>query len=138
MNFLRCSLRKQNGNVLLEHAGFRLSSDDREVLGLLETGNDTGGVILGLRPEDIRIHHAKPKDPSIQAEIYVTEPLGNETIVDIKIGDNVIKVLAESDFSGNSGQTIWITFNYHKLHLFDDEQHSCVYHATDESDFKVV
>ena len=66
------------------------------------------------------------------------EPRGNETIVDIKIGENVIKVLAESDFSGTSNQEIWITFNNHKLHLFNEKSHDCVYHASEKSTFTIV
>jgi ABC-type sugar transport system ATPase subunit len=93
--------------------------------------------VLGLRPEDIHIHKEKPKESSVQAQIYVIEPLGNETIVDIKIGENVIKVLAESDFSGTSNQDVWITFNNHKLHLFDDKSQECVYHASDKTSFSI-
>jgi len=138
MNFLNCSLKRKNGSMLLGHQSFNLSSDNKEVLGLLNAGNDSGNVVLGLRPEDINIHHAQPKEKSIQAQIYVIEPLGSETIVDIKIGENVIKVLAESDFSGVSNQGVWITFNSHKLHLFDNESHECVYHASEKSKFEIV
>ena len=138
MNFLNCSLKRENGSIMLEHQAFKLQSDNREVIGLLKTGDDSGSIVLGLRPEDILIHKEKPKEKSIQAQIYVTEPLGNETIVDIKIGENVIKVLAESDFSGSSNQGVWITFNSHKLHLFDNESHECVYHASDKSKFEIV
>ena len=94
--------------------------------------------MLGLRPEDIRIHTEKTKESSIQTEIYVTEPLGSETIVDIKLGDNIIKVLTEADVPGKSGQPIWITFNYSKLHMFHDETHECVYHATEINKFEIV
>jgi ABC-type sugar transport system ATPase subunit len=95
-------------------------------------------MVLGFRPEDIRIHHQKPKQEAIPAEIYVTEPLGNETIVDIKLGDTVIKVLAESDFEGSPGHPVWIAANMHRLHLFDEESQACVYHATEKSSFHIV
>ncbi len=72
-----------------------------------------------------------------QAEIYVTEPLGNETIIDIKLGQNIIKVLAEPDFPGSPGQRIYITMNCTKLHLFHDETHECVYHATEKNMLKI-
>jgi ABC-type sugar transport system ATPase subunit len=107
------------------------------VFSLFRTGSGTGGVVLGFRPEDIKIHLSKPAIASISAEIYVTEPLGNETIVDIKLGDNVIKVLAESDFVGEPGQNVWITANTHKLHLFDQDSHECVFHATEKSAFSL-
>jgi ABC-type sugar transport system ATPase subunit len=138
MNFLKCSLRRKNGMLRIEHAAFVLNSEDKKVLGLLKADSGSADIVLGLRPEDISIHEDKPKEKSIPAEIYVTEPLGSETIVDIKLGENVIKVLTEPDFSGTSDQSVWITFDSHKLHLFDDESHECVYHASDKSTFAIV
>jgi multiple sugar transport system ATP-binding protein len=137
MNFLQCSLNRVNGSVILEHQAFKLKSDNKDVISLLQTGKNSGSVVLGLRPEDIHIHKEKPKERSVQAQIYVIEPLGNETIVDIEIGGNVIKVLAESDFSGTSNQDVWITFNNHKLHLFDEKSQECVYHASDKTSFNI-
>jgi multiple sugar transport system ATP-binding protein len=138
MNFLKCNMRRRNGTLQIEHPAFTLASEEREILGLLKGGASPAGIMLGFRPEDIRIHHAKPEEESIEAEIYVTEPLGNETIVDIKLGDNVIKVLAESDFEGAPGQRVWITANMQKLHLFDEQSQGCLYHATEKSTFHVV
>jgi multiple sugar transport system ATP-binding protein len=138
MNFLQCSLRQKNGSVMLDHPAFSLSSTDKEALSLLKSGSGSGKVVLGLRPEDIMIHRNKPKGESIQAEVYVTEPLGNETIIDIKVGDNVIKVLAGSDYGCHSCDAIWITINSHKLHLFDSESQDCVFHATEKSAFTIV
>jgi len=137
MNFLKCSLKRNNGTLNIVHAAFTLSSEDKDVLSLFKTGSKVDGVILGFRPEDIKIHMSKPEIQSIPAEIYVTEPLGNETIVDIKLGDNVIKVLAEPDFTGEPGKNIWISANTHKLHLFDEASHECVFHATEKSAFSL-
>jgi multiple sugar transport system ATP-binding protein len=137
MNFLKCSLKWNNGTLNIVHAAFTLSSEDKDVLSLFKAGSKVDGVILGFRPEDIKIHMSKPEIQSIPAEIYVTEPLGNETIVDIKLGDNVIKVLAEPDFAGEPGKKIWISANTHKLHLFNEQSHECVFHATEKSAFSL-
>lgn len=137
MNFLKCLLRRKNGTLQIEHAAFTLNSEDKKVFSLLKAGGGATGVVLGFRPEDIKIHLSKPGTVSIPAEIYVTEPLGSETIVDIKLGDNVIKVLAPPDFVGEPGQSVWITANTHKLHLFDESNHECVFHATEKSAFTI-
>jgi multiple sugar transport system ATP-binding protein len=138
MNFLKCSLKRKNGTLQITHAAFTFHTEDKRVSSLLKTGSDSGGVVLGFRPEDIKIHLEKPAVPSIRAEIYVTEPLGNETIVDIKLGDTVIKVLAEPGFVGEPEQNIWITANTHKLHLFDESSEDCIFHATDKSTFTIA
>jgi ABC-type sugar transport system ATPase subunit len=137
MNFINCSLKRRNGMLQVEHAAFTLNTEEKKVLNLLKAGSSSAGIVLGLRPEDINIHMDKPRETSIPSEIYVTEPLGNETIVDIKLGDNVIKVLDESDFTAAPGQRVWITTNTHKLHLFDESSHECVFHATEKSAFSI-
>jgi multiple sugar transport system ATP-binding protein len=137
MQFLKCSLQRHNTKVILKHSAFTLQTDDKDVKELPDLNTNGDGIVLSLRPEDIAIYTQKPKQPAIDAEIYVTEPLGNETIVDIKLADNVIKVLSEPDFAGNPGQKIWISFNHSKLHLFHEETHDCIFHASEGSSFAI-
>ena len=48
---------------------------------------------MGLRPEDLSI--AEPATPGVlQSEIYVVEPMGNETLVDVRVGDEHLSVRA--------------------------------------------
>ncbi|MHC4103809.1 MAG: ABC transporter ATP-binding protein [Planctomycetota bacterium] len=138
MNFLKCSLKAENSKLNITHKAFTISTGDKSLKESLMADSKEKNIVLGLRPEDIRINMEKTKESSIKTEIYVTEPLGNETIVDIKLGDNIIKVLTEPDFPGKTGQPIWITFNCSKLHIFHDETHECVYHATEKNKFEIV
>ncbi len=138
MNFLQCALKRKNGGISIEHRGFSLRTDEKLLIEMVKGSIEEGKITLGMRPEDVKIYDARPKEDAVQAEVYVTEPLGNETIVDVKIGDDVIKVLTSSDFSGNPGDPIWITINVRKLHLFHGGSHECIYHASNKSDFKMV
>ncbi len=137
MNFLACSLFRENGTVSIRHKAFVLSTGNPEIVEALKDDIQERKIVLGIRPEDVKIHLEKPKEPSIHAEVYVTEPLGNETVVDIKLGDNVIKVLAEPDFAGIPNQTVWITMNYAKLHLFHEETRDIVYHTSERDRFSL-
>ena len=47
-----------------------------------------GVTALGLRPEDLEIVPADTLE-AVTGEIYVVEPMGNETLVDVRIGDHV-------------------------------------------------
>ena len=141
MNFLRCSLVRDGEKRLhIRHDAFTYTSELGELARALREGTKENIIILGVRPEDVKISFEKPsfekpQKKTIDAEVYVTEPLGNETIVDVKIGENVIKVLAESDFPTGPGEKIWITINEHKLHFFDAESHRCLCHASERDAF---
>lgn len=136
MNFLRCSMKQVDESIRFEHGAFLLETKDKECVQTLKSASGSGTIVFGLRPEDITIHTEKRKEGAVPAEIYVTEPLGNETIVDVALGDNVIKVLAEPDFEGQSGQKVWIKMNNSKLHFFNAETENCIHHASEKNKFQ--
>jgi multiple sugar transport system ATP-binding protein len=138
MNFLQCVLKRQNGGLQLEHPGFGMQTNEKLLMEMVRDSIEEGKITLGVRPEDVKIYKERPREDSVQAEVYVTEPLGNETIVDVKIGEDVVKVLIGSDFTGKPGDPIWITLNVHKVHLFHEGSHECIYHASEKSDFRIV
>jgi multiple sugar transport system ATP-binding protein len=130
MNFLKCSVKKVNGSIQIAHSAFTVETKQKSCLEALRPVLGAGSVVLGLRPEDVRIYAEKRIEGSVPAEIYVTEPLGNETIVDVKMSENIVKVIEGPDFEGKTGQEIWIKIDSTKLHFFHDETHECIYHAS--------
>lgn len=138
MNFLKCRVEVTGGEYRIIHEGFILSVKDKnaiEVIGKM-IGNEEG-LVLGIRPEDILLHNFGGKE-RIEAEIYVTEPLGNETIVDVKIASNVIKVLADSSFEGRPGQKIWIEPKKYKFHFFNKKTGDSIFHTTKETELEIL
>ena len=82
--------------------------------------NTTGSeLILGVRPEDIFLGKRRTAKEFIKAEVYVTEPMGSEVIVDLKVGDEIVKVKASPDIEISIGDKAWIGFNEDKIHIFD-------------------
>jgi multiple sugar transport system ATP-binding protein len=138
MNFLKCAVSEgAAGALTARHESFSLAMKGGGITGSLSGAVKEGEMILGVRSEDVKIHLEKPPIPAVDAEIYVTEPLGNETIVDIKVGKAVIKVLAESDFPGKPGRSVWIRINGHKLHFFDAATQRCLYHTSERDEIEI-
>jgi multiple sugar transport system ATP-binding protein len=136
MNFLTCTMKCVGESRKIVHPAFSISADKCDpIKGCVD---DNQALILGIRPEDIAIHLEKPKETSIHSQVYVTEPLGNETIVDVKVGEHIIKVIAEADFAGDTNQEIWLTLNESKLHLFYEDSGECFCHATIDDRFLLV
>ncbi len=138
MNFLNCSLEEQQDGIRIQHPDFTIISDNDTVQEICKSETNGKEMVIGVRPEDIKIHLEKPEyKNATEAKIFVTEPLGNETIVDVKAGNEVIKVIDEPDFTGMPKQPIWIEFNTAKLHLFHKETGRCLYHSSDVNDFRI-
>jgi len=70
-----------------------------------------GGVThVGIRPEDLRL--VAPERPgALAGEVYVVEPMGNETLVDLRIGSERIAVRAARGFSARVGAAIGAAFD---------------------------
>jgi multiple sugar transport system ATP-binding protein len=137
MNFLKCAVRVEDHHVHIHHDAFAVETDDKKIVARLEPSRDSGEIVLGIRPEDVNIYLEEPREMAISAEVYVTEPLGSETIVDVKLGENVIKVLADPDFPGNPGQKIWVNFNSSRIHFFHAQSNQCLFHASHESPLQI-
>ena len=95
-------------------AGTRLAlADDRRAACRAAAVTD-----LGVRPEDVEL--AEPQAPgSLAGEIYVVEPMGNETLVDVRVGDERLAVRAPRGFTAPIGAAIGVTFDPADACFFD-------------------
>lgn len=119
MNFIECNLAKENGNLYLdaEKFKFKLEGFLAETLEERETGTE---LVLGVRPEDVTITFVKEKKKeAISGQIFTLEPLGAEVIVDVKVGENILKVKENAAFKADFGKEVWLSFDKEKVHIFE-------------------
>jgi multiple sugar transport system ATP-binding protein len=71
-------------------------------------------VRVGLRPEGITI------DPGGQAaEVVAVEPFGSEVIIDVKVGDQHLKIRAAPDVRPEPGTNVGLRADPGAVRLFD-------------------
>jgi len=125
INLVDCNLR--DGNIL-DAGSFQIPVPERFVPSLKQ--ESTQQFVLGIRPQDLRVNTTPPSEadgvilyrfpsPSVPAEIYTTEPLGDSTILDLKIGETLLKALVGATFEGDTGSKVLVQFPPDRLHLFD-------------------
>jgi multiple sugar transport system ATP-binding protein len=79
-------------------------------------------VDLGIRPEDISVDRtATTMGSVVPATVVVTEPLGAETLVTLRIGGAEFVARARPDVSLRAGDSVQAQLASDKLHLFDAE-----------------
>lgn len=113
MNFFKCTLTKEN---ILDAGEFKYILDKE----LIKCANSaiSNEIILGIRPGHIIVHKDQKKDQaSIKSSLYTTEPLGETTILDLKIGNNILKATVEADF--DIRDELWLEFPPNKIYLFE-------------------
>jgi multiple sugar transport system ATP-binding protein len=83
-------------------------------MNLLNEGNTT----IGIRPEDVEL--SMTEQPGwTAARVYVTEEMGNETLVVLAAGDRQITARAPAEARIDFDTPVWFRFREGKLHRFD-------------------
>jgi len=110
MNFVDVEVVRENGDYHARREGFDVVvPPDRG-----EKAAGRGQVVLGIRPEDLTV-----TDRGITGEIYVVEPLGRDDLIDVRIGEAGVHVLADPTLSLRMGQNVALKFNTQKVQFFD-------------------
>jgi multiple sugar transport system ATP-binding protein len=93
----------------------KFSSEECEFSGL---GKDSfNNVVLGVRPEDMEI--VSDNNFQFEAKIYSIELTGDQTIVSLKIGSNLITMKEDKDYENELDRIVKIKLNMDKIFLFD-------------------
>src|SRR5207253_9880471 len=87
----------------------------------LGRSDHSGPATLGFRPE-----HAALVEPgsagALAAEVYVVEPLGNETLLALRVGEDLINVGAAAGVNPAVGSACGVLPARAHLHLFAGER----------------
>ena len=121
-------------NVLelaLDGDGWRLLVGGRPLPGgehRYEACAAAAAVQVGVRPEDVHLVEAGAPG-AIRGEVYVVEPTGNETLVEVLVGDERLTARAPRDFDAAIGSAIGVELNAATACFFDASER-CVEHRT--------
>jgi multiple sugar transport system ATP-binding protein len=90
-----------------------------------------GPVQLGFRPEHAELT-APGEAGALAGEVYVVEPLGNETLVAVRVGGEVLNVRAPAGFERPVGERCGVRPEPAHIHLFDVESGDALTRAVEE------
>ena len=118
MNFLDCTLERENGDLLLASPSFKVYLP-KEIKNTIEQKVVPSEVRMGIRPTDIEVWRENSEPDSIKAEVYTIEPRGDGLILTVKLGKNLIRIECSEEFESRIGDMIWWNPEKERIHLFD-------------------
>ncbi|WP_373756471.1 ABC transporter ATP-binding protein [Streptococcus ferus] len=121
MNFFELTVEKDR---LISPDGFELSLPEGQEKILESNGFLGKKVIFGIRPEDVsskEIVHQTFPNANVTAEVLVSELLGSETMLYVKVGNTEFASRVDARDFHNPGEKVNLTFNIAKGHFFDPE-----------------
>jgi ABC-type sugar transport system ATPase subunit len=124
MNLLPCELQDRADGAHLVGEGLDLKLPDalRQKAAEQATG---GEVLLGARPQHMLIH----REDQIEANgrnvfagtVYITEPLGAEQLVRVRVGSEIVQILTSDDFEVGLDEEVLLEVESDRFFLFDQE-----------------
>ncbi len=118
MNFFEGKISRGNGKFVFVGDSFKFPIRASK---MVEKASTLDNVTLGIRPEDLYVSN-KREDSNVPAKVYTIEPLGSETIISLKVGNQVYKAKMRGKGQGMSlGQKVYLSFDVNDAHLFDQK-----------------
>ncbi len=118
-NFFDCTLVKDDSYVF-DAVAFRYPVP--EVLRERAKEWPTS-LVLGVRPQDVIVHtrSARRGEALIAAKLEIDEPLGDRQVLDLRVGEYLVKALVSPDFEAKIGADLFMEFAGDKIFVFDKE-----------------
>ena len=122
MNFLPGELAQSDGTATVTHGLLQVALPPAVAQRVLATASSPS-VTLGVRPEAIRQLYA-PAEDAAPATVYVTEPRGHNVIVDLRIGEDVLRARGDRDddrlASLQPDDRVYVRVDPTQVHVFDE------------------
>ncbi|MCL6650759.1 sugar ABC transporter ATP-binding protein [Agrobacterium rubi] len=114
MNFLK-------GRLVNSESGWQFKAEDVSLdLGRSDTKLAEQDVILGVRPEELKVAHADSA-AAFRGVIDVVEPTGPDTMLTTLIGGQIVIARVEPRFASKRGETVAFTVDPSSVNLFDPQ-----------------
>jgi multiple sugar transport system ATP-binding protein len=124
MNILEGRVVRQDGVLHFDLGGASIPVSDR-IGHALEHANGTEWQ-LGVRPSGVTLEPTRTKQSDIPATVFVSEPLGRDTIMETRLAGQAVTVKVPGLVTFESGTPVWLGIDSAQLHAFDKRTGSAV------------
>lgn len=106
-----------------------LNGWDAVIDGIAADGGAPRPVLIGIRPKDLVMSESQ-KPGAMPTTITLIEPIGSEAIVHLDMNGKPLIVQSDSSPDMKAGDTVYLEFPADRLHVFDAESGTAIYHGS--------
>jgi len=125
MNTIDCSLEENNAKTYLNAGTFKI--DVTENRSLIKSEATSTELLIGIRPSDIGVKNAPRTEEDFEGTIFIKEPMGVDTILDIRVGDMIFKAKVPLTAPFVLDQKVWVNFVKDRMHVIDKKTGRVIY-----------
>ncbi|WEX73996.1 ABC transporter ATP-binding protein [Sinorhizobium numidicum] len=90
-----------------------------DLMGRLSAARaENGNLTLGVRPEGVLVSR-ESREGFVPVEAHIIEPLGSHDIIDLKVGDQMLRARTKSGFVPRPGEAVWARIDPIQAHFFN-------------------
>ncbi|MCX5513157.1 ABC transporter ATP-binding protein [Kaistia algarum] len=120
MNIAKATLAAEGGQASVRlgdaKSAFRITPEMESRLS--KVAGPLSSLSLGIRPEGVIVAH-EDRDGFVPLEAHLIEPLGAYDIVDLKVGDEMLRARTSSGFVRKPGDVVFARLDETQTHFFD-------------------
>jgi len=121
MNFINCKPeRDSSGKIVMRllSVGTCISIPDEIQKIILDKNEEKKELVIGVRPEDVMLSLRKEEN-YIKEKVFVIEKTGSYNIIDIKLGNDIVRVRTLPTIVPNIGEIVYIGLDMKRISIFD-------------------
>jgi ABC-type sugar transport system ATPase subunit len=113
MNFFEVEIGRANGQLMCRIGDTTLALP----IGIAPGAGEHRRVIMGVRPMDLMV--GAERELAIEGEVFLVEPIGPISYVDVEVGGRAVKAVADPDRAPAIGERVTLGCAAGRVHLFD-------------------
>jgi multiple sugar transport system ATP-binding protein len=120
MNMASADIADTSGNLRVGIGGVPEGFAFPTALGdrLASAGAEKSNMTLGVRPEGVLVSRDR-QEGFMPVEAHIIEPLGSHDIVDLKVGDAMLRARTKSGYVSGPGEPVWARIDPSQAHFFN-------------------
>jgi multiple sugar transport system ATP-binding protein len=120
MNMAQATVSEAGGQASVQIGGAVAGFDFPAALAgrLSEARAENGNLTLGVRPEGVLVSR-EAREGFMPVEAHIIEPLGSHDIVDLKVGDQMLRARTKSGFVARPGEAVFARVDPVQAHFFN-------------------
>ncbi|HVC26616.1 MAG TPA: ABC transporter ATP-binding protein [Nitrososphaerales archaeon] len=76
-------------------------------------------VLVGIRPEDIKVFSSKRSESDLEIVVESFEPLGSSTVVSSLVDGKIFRLVLPPEHAAAAGDHLWLEWEANKMHIFE-------------------
>jgi ABC-type sugar transport system ATPase subunit len=113
----RFSVDGAGGILKVDQASIRVDGATAKMV--VDKVGDGAEVLVGVRPEDIKVFTSKRSESDLEIVVESFEPLGSSIVISSLVDDKIFRLVLPPEQAVAPGNHLWLEWEANKMHIFD-------------------